>query len=100
MGNPKEDDLEDLTYQFIAVINGIEDGEWTHIMGMDNPSEYNVREMKAWIVDGWGEDWIKLMLQHNEDKENYEDCSRIWESLKCYADLENFVNKGNSKKFV
>lgn len=96
-GKPQKDDLDDLTTQFIAVINGIEDGEWTHIMGMDNPSEYNIKEMKAWIVDGWGDDWIKLMLQHNEDKENYEDCERIWECLKCYANLENFVNKSDTK---
>ena len=99
-GEIRDDDFEDLTTQFISVINGIEDDEWTHIIGMENPSEYQKDEMKAWIVDGWGEDWIKFILQHNEEKENYEDCERIWECLKCYANLENFVNNSNTKNFL
>ena len=38
-GEIRDDDFEDLTTQFISVINGIEDDEWTHIMGMENPSD-------------------------------------------------------------
>jgi len=91
-GEIRDDDYEDLTQQFIAVIHGIEDDEWTHIMGMENPSEYQKDEMKAWIVDGWGEDWIKSMLVYNEEKENYEQCALIWKCLECYSNLENFVN--------
>ena len=52
-GEIREDDFQDLTTQFIAVLNGIEDNEWTHIIGMENPSEYQKDEMKAWIVDGY-----------------------------------------------
>lgn len=94
-GEIREDDYEDLTYQFIATMNGIEDDEWTHILGMENPSEYQKDEMKAWIVDGWGEDWIKEILIYNEEKENYEDCARIYEALQHHSNLESFVNKGN-----
>ena len=94
-GEIRDDDFEDLTTQFISVINGIEDDEWTHIMGMENPSEYQKDEMKAWIVDGWGEDWIKQLLLYNQDKENYENCARIWECLTHYSNLENFVTTTN-----
>jgi len=96
-GKIREDDLEDLTYQFISTMNGIEDNEWTHILGMENPSEYDKGEMKAWIVDGWGEDWVKEILIYNQDKENYEDCARIFEALQHYTNLENFVNKNGVK---
>jgi hypothetical protein len=96
-GKIREDDLEDLTYQFISTMNGIEDNEWTHILGMENPSEYDKDEMKAWIVDGWGEDWVKEILIYNQDKENYEDCARIFEALQHYTNLENFVNKNGVK---
>ena len=96
-GKIREDDLEDLTYQFISTMNGIEDNEWTHILGMENPSEYDKNEMKAWIVDGWGEDWVKEILIYNQDKENYEDCARIFEALQHYTNLENFVNKNGVK---
>ena len=96
-GKIREDDLEDLTYQFIATMNGIEDNEWTHILGMENPSEYDKDEMKAWIVDGWGEDWVKEILIYNQDKENYEDCARIFEALQHYTNLDNFVNKNGVK---
>ena len=91
-GEIREDDFEDLSTQFIAVLNGIEDGEWTHILGMENPTEYQKDEMKAWIVDGWGSDWVTQLLLYNQDKENYEDCARIWEALQHYANIENFVN--------
>lgn len=96
-GKIREDDLEDLTYQFISTMNGIEDNEWTHIIGMENPSEYQKDEMKAWIVDGWGEDWVKEILIYNQDKENYEDCARIFEALQHYTNLDNFVNKNGVK---
>ena len=91
-GEIREDDFQELSTQFIVVINGIEDGEWTHILGMENPSEYQKDEMKAWIVDGWGYDWVSQLLLYNQDKENYEDCARIWDCLQQYSNLENFVN--------
>lgn len=92
-GEIRDDDFEDLTYQFIATMNGIEDDEWTHILGMENPSEYQKDEMKAWVVDGWGEDWVKEILMWNQDKEEYENCARIFEALEHHNNLENFVNK-------
>ena len=91
-GEIREDDFRELTQQFIAVIYGIEDGEWTDIMGMENPTDYQKDEMKAWIVDGWGEDWVKQMLLFNQDKEEYELCGIIWDCLQQYANIENFVN--------
>ena len=91
-GEIREDDFRELTQQFIAVIYGIEDGEWTDIMGMENPTDYQKDEMKAWIVDGWGEDWVKQILLFNQDKEEYELCGIIWDCLQQYANIENFVN--------
>lgn len=91
-GEIREDDFRELTQQFIAVIYGIEDGEWADIMGMENPTDYQKDEMKAWIVDGWGEDWVKQILLFNQDKEEYELCGIIWDCLQQYANIENFVN--------
>ena len=93
-GEIRDDDFHYLTQQFIQVIHGIEDDEWTHILGMDNPTKLQKDEMKAWIVDGWGEDWIKEILMWNQDKEEYENCSTIWDALKQYSNIENFVNNG------
>ena len=72
-GEIQEDDFRDLSSQFISVINGIDDDEFTYIIGMENQVEYQKDELKAWIVDGWGEDWIKQLLLYNQDKEEYED---------------------------
>ena len=91
-GEIRDDDFEDLTQQFIQVIHGIEDDEWTHILGMENPTDYQKDEMKAWIVDGWGEDWVKQILMYNQDKEEYEICAIIWDCLQQYSNIENFVN--------
>lgn len=93
-GEIQEDDFRDLSSQFISVINGIDD-EFTYIIGMENPSEYQKDEMKAWIVDGWGEDWVKQLLLYNQDKEEYEVCTIIWDCLTQYSNLENFVSKSN-----
>jgi hypothetical protein len=94
-GEIQEDDFRDLSSQFISVINGIDDDEFTYIIGMENPSEYQKDEMKAWIVDGWGEDWVKQLLLYNQDKEEYEACTIIWDCLTQYSNLENFVSKSN-----
>ena len=68
-GEPKEAMLMDLTQEFIGAY---------HRHGVD-PFE---------LVDGFGLDWVKLLMSYNEDIEEYELCAIFRDLINDYIETK------------
>jgi hypothetical protein len=66
-GEPKPDMLEEMTQEFISTY---------HRLGVD-PME---------LVEGFGIDWLQLLLQYNEDIEEYELCAIFRDLINDYIE--------------
>jgi len=69
-GEPKPDMLVELTQEFISTY---------HRHGVD-PFE---------LVDGFGLDWVNLLLKYNEEIEEYELCAIFRDLINDYIETKN-----------
>ena len=69
-GQPKSDMLVELTQEFISTY---------HRHGVD-PFE---------LVDGFGLDWVNLLLKYNEEIEEYELCAIFRDLINDYIETKN-----------
>ena len=68
-GKPKVEMLDDMTQEFISAY---------HRHGVD-PFE---------LVDGFGIDWVQLLLKHNENIEEYELCAIFRDLINDYIETK------------
>lgn len=83
--NPPNDNvIESMTESFIGALHSIQDRE---IDGL----EIDPVEGTNFLVKTRGEDWIEFLLKYHEDKENYEICKDLHESLLIYQSINHLV---------
>jgi hypothetical protein len=82
---PPNQVLDGMTKSFIGALHSIQDNE-IHGIQVDSI------EGTILLVDSRGEGWIRILLNYNEELENYEICKDLHESLLIYQN-NNILNE-------